>query len=104
MAARAVLNPDAVAGGRDDRLARRFFENHGKLFKIDRRDGNVWVESRPVAFHLTPGKRRAKAIDGAGTAVDRGGPPGENADEPAGVGGTARRSTRRTGRGTVRSC
>jgi len=38
VAARKVLNPEAVAGDADDRLARRFYENHGKLFKTARRD------------------------------------------------------------------
>jgi len=54
------------------------------MFKTARRDGTVWVEPRPAAFHLTPSKHRAKTTDRAGTASDTDGTPGEDADDPTG--------------------
>lgn len=52
-AVRAVVNADAEAGDADHRLALRVYRDHPDLFKIDRRDGFVWVEPRPAALHLT---------------------------------------------------
>lgn len=68
-AVRAVLSPDAEAGDADHRLALRFYRDHPDLFKTDRRDGFVWVEPRPAAFHLTASKHSPKHTDGDGVAL-----------------------------------
>lgn len=68
-AVRAVVNPDAEAGNADHRLALRFYRDHPDLFKTDRRDGFIWVEPRPAAFHLTASKHSPKHTDGDGVAL-----------------------------------
>jgi hypothetical protein len=48
-----VFGQDAVnSAGADYQLARRFFSG-SDLFKIARRDGNLWVEPTVEAFHLS---------------------------------------------------
>jgi hypothetical protein len=48
-----VFGQDAVdSAGADYQLARRFFDGCN-LFKIARRDGNLWVEPATEAFHLS---------------------------------------------------
>lgn len=68
-AVRAVVAPDAEAGDADHRLALRFYRGHPDLFKTDRRDGFVWVEPRPAAFHLTVSKHSPKHTDSDGMAL-----------------------------------
>jgi hypothetical protein len=68
-AVRAVLSPDAEAGDAHHRLALRFYRDHPDLFKTDRRDGFVWVEPRPAAFHLTASKHSPKHTDDDGMAL-----------------------------------
>lgn len=70
VAARAVITPDAIAGDADARLARRLYENNSDLFKIDRRNGNIWAEPRTTAFHLTTNKQDVKHAAGDGAEVD----------------------------------
>jgi hypothetical protein len=71
VAARAVLDPDATAPDRDDRLARRTFENHPDLFKTTRLNGETWVEPTPEAY------RRPSLDTASKHTVDTGGEPGD---------------------------
>jgi len=62
---------DVFEGGSTDydiadyQLANRFFERHD-IFKIERRDGSVWVYLTPEAFHLNRSKHSSKNGDGSG--------------------------------------
>jgi hypothetical protein len=63
----AVTSPDGVpfskvvsdvfdspaGGGAEYQLARRFYRRHSEHFEIERRQGILWVEPRPSAFHLS---------------------------------------------------
>lgn len=71
VAARAVLDSEATAGDRNDRLARRTFENHPDLFKTTRLDGDVWVEPTPEAF------RRPSLDTASKHTVETDGEPGD---------------------------
>jgi hypothetical protein len=62
-AVRAIVAPDAEAGDADHRLALRFYRDHSTLFKTDGRDGFVWIEPRPAAFHLSASKHSPKHTD-----------------------------------------
>jgi len=61
----------------DYQLARRFFDRHD-CFQIARRDGLLWVEPTPAAFHLTRCKQTARTQDGDGTTLST----GTNGDDP----------------------
>jgi len=72
VAARAVLDSEATAGDKNDRLARRTFENHPDLFKTTRRDGETWVEPTPEAY------RRPSLDTASKHTVETGEKPGES--------------------------
>ncbi len=61
----------------DYQLARRFFDRHD-CFQTARRDGLLWIEPTPSAFHLTRCKQTARTQDSDGTALST----GTNGDEP----------------------
>lgn len=69
---RTVFDPDAVDGGADYQVARRFFDGHPELFETARRDGYLWVFPTPAALTLFRRMRAAKTPDRDGTACNTG--------------------------------
>ena len=61
---RTVFDPDAVDGGADYQVARRFFDGYSELFETARRDGNLWVYPTPAALTLFRSMHAAKPEDG----------------------------------------
>lgn len=43
----------AASAGAEYQLARRFYQRHSEHFIIERRQGILWVEPKPSAFHLS---------------------------------------------------
>jgi hypothetical protein len=74
-----VFGQDAVdSAGADYQLARRFFDGCN-LFKIARRDGNMWVEPATEAFHLSPQYANRKTTRGRGDGLPDGSGGGSTA-------------------------
>lgn len=87
-----VFGQDSVeAAGADYQLARRFFERWS-VFKIERRDGNLWVEPTLEAFNLSQTYANRKTTGGRQGGLSNGESRGETegddrADSPTDVGG-----------------
>jgi hypothetical protein len=74
-----VFGQDAVdSAGADYQLARRFFSG-SDLFKIARRDGNLWVEPATEAFHLSRQYANRKTSVGRGDGLSNGSGGGSTA-------------------------
>ena len=69
---RTVFDPDAVAGGADYQIARRFFDEHPDLFKTARLGGYLWVHPTPAALTLFRRMHAAKPTDGDGSGCHTG--------------------------------
>lgn len=76
-----VFGQDAVnSAGADYQLARRFFSG-SDLFKIARRDGNLWVEPATEAFHLSTQYANRKTSVGRGDGLSNGSESGPTAQQ-----------------------
>ena len=69
---RTVFDPDAVDGGADYQVARRFFDGNPELFQTARRDGYLWVYPTPAALTLSRRMHAAKPTDDDGSGCNTG--------------------------------
>jgi hypothetical protein len=83
---RTVYSPAALDGPTHDYHVAREFVDECKYLETTRRNGLVWVEPRPEAFHLRTSKQSVEMPDGGGTAsptAETGVAGGESAAGPA---------------------